>query len=71
MGSGHQNWLEYDGEKMTIRENIMVQKGEDDYDESYEVDKAELKKWKYEKARSAIRIRKLTGKTSRIGRIIC
>jgi DNA (cytosine-5)-methyltransferase 1 len=50
---------DYEGEKMTIRENIMVQKGESDYDESYEVDKAELKKWKYEKGeKREFRIRK-------------
>ena len=48
---------EYDGEKMTIRENIMVQKGEADYDESYEVDKAELKKGSMRKAREAIEFR--------------
>ena len=37
----------------------MVQKGEADYDESYEVDKAELKKWKYEKGeKREFRIRK-------------
>ena len=45
-------------EPRTIR-NIMVQKGEADYDESYEVDKAELKKWKYEKGeKREFRIRK-------------
>ena len=50
---------DYEGEKMTIRENIMVQKSEVDYDESYEVDKAELKKWKYEKGeKREFRIRK-------------
>ena len=42
----------------TIRD-IMVQKGEAAYDESYEVDKTELKKWKYEKgAKREFRIRK-------------
>ena len=40
-------------EPRTIRD-IMVQKGEPDYDESYEVDKAELKKWKYEKGEKRI-----------------
>lgn len=50
---------DYKGEKMTIRENIMIQKSEVDYDESYEVDKAELKKWKYEKGeKREFRIRK-------------
>ena len=45
-------------EPRTIRD-IMVQKGEADYDESYEVDKAELKKWKYEKGeKREFRIRK-------------
>jgi DNA (cytosine-5)-methyltransferase 1 len=50
---------DYDSEKMTIRKNIMVLKSEADYDESYEVDKAELKKWKYEKGeKREFRIRK-------------
>lgn len=45
-------------EPRTIRD-IMVQKGEADYDESYEVDKADLKKWKYEKGeKREFRIRK-------------
>lgn len=45
-------------ESRTIRD-IMVQKGEAAYDESYEVDKTELKKWKYEKgAKREFRIRK-------------
>jgi DNA (cytosine-5)-methyltransferase 1 len=45
-------------ESRTIRD-IMVQKGEADYDESYEVDKTELKKWKYEKGeKREFRIRK-------------
>jgi DNA (cytosine-5)-methyltransferase 1 len=45
-------------EPRTIRD-IMVQKGDSDYDESYEVDKAELKKWKYEKGeKREFRIRK-------------
>jgi DNA (cytosine-5)-methyltransferase 1 len=45
-------------EPRTIRD-IMVQKGESDYDESYEVDKADLKKWKYEKGeKREFRIRK-------------
>ena len=42
----------------TIR-NIMVQKGEANYEESYEVNKAELEKWEYEKgAKREYRIRK-------------
>jgi DNA (cytosine-5)-methyltransferase 1 len=50
---------DYDGEKMTIRENVMLHKGEVNYDKSYEVDKAELKKWKYEKGeKREFRIRK-------------
>ena len=45
-------------EPRTIRD-IMVQKDEADYDESYEVDKAELKKWEYEKGeKREFRIRK-------------
>jgi len=45
-------------EPRTIRD-IMVQKGEADYDKSYEVDKTELKKWKYEKGeKREFRIRK-------------
>lgn len=49
----------FDGEAMTIRENIMIQKDESDYDETYEVDKADLKKWKYEKGeKREFRIRK-------------
>jgi site-specific DNA-cytosine methylase len=45
-------------EPRTIRD-IMVQKGEADYDESYEVDKSDLKKWKYEKGgKREFRIRK-------------
>ena len=45
-------------EPRTIRD-IMVQKGESDYDESYEVDTSELKKWKYEKGeKREFRIRK-------------
>lgn len=45
-------------EPRTIRD-IMVQKGEAEYDESYEVDQAELKKWKYEKGeKREFRIRK-------------
>ena len=44
---------------MTIRENIMIRKDESDYDKSYEVDKADLKKWKYEKGeKREFRIRK-------------
>ena len=45
-------------EPRTIRD-IMIQKGEDNYDESYEVNKAELKKWEYEKGeKREFRIRK-------------
>jgi len=45
-------------ESRTIRD-IMVKKNDADYDESYEVDKAELKKWKYEKGdKREFRIRK-------------
>ena len=45
-------------EPRTIRD-IMVQKSDSDYDESYVVDKAELKKWKYEKGeKREFRIRK-------------
>jgi len=45
-------------EPRTIRD-IMVQKSEADYDESYEIDKADLKKWKYEKgSKREFRIRK-------------
>ena len=45
-------------ESQTIRD-IMVQKDEADYDESYEVAKADLKKWEYEKGeKREFRIRK-------------
>ena len=49
---------EYQGTSQHIR-NIMVNKGDVDYDESYKIDKAELKKWKYEKGeKREFRIRK-------------
>ena len=49
----------------------MVQKGEADYDESYEVDKAELKKWEVREGREA-RIphsQERFGKISRTGKL--
>jgi DNA (cytosine-5)-methyltransferase 1 len=49
---------DYDGERQTIRD-IMVSKGEEGYDDSYEVDEADLQGWEYAKAaKKEFRIRK-------------
>jgi len=49
---------DYDGEFQTIRD-IMVEKGEEGYDDSYEVDEADLQGWEYAKSeKKEFRIRK-------------